>query len=450
MKRIGLKTFLYVLRSLIYIKRVIVYLFKQFLLIFSYGHAFYRKTLGFYLYKALFIFKNRVLKKINIFRYARFIDFLGQRFTLQIMAFLFLLLIMTPHSKLYSKNAETIAGHNTILYKLVGPGEQDFQIDIEEIDIKELVQKDTRSWREGAVVLDSSITSEQINIEPQEISGQIAGGSALSKPIILPGAEEPPSYGGVRAEIIYHIVQPGEIVGVIAGRYGLSVSTVLWANNLTVRSYIRPGDKLIILPVEGVIHKVKKGDTVSTIAKFYNTAAKEIITFNKLQEGGGDIIIGETLIVPNGKKPQPIYTYYSGSTFSSLIAPLPSIAAPAGSRYIWPAGVKRITQYFGWRHTGLDIAGPVGTPIYASRAGRVIRSQCGWNGGYGCYIILDHGGGINTLYGHNGKLFVKVGEEVAQGQNIAAMGSTGRSTGSHVHFEVRVKGVRTNPLQYIR
>ena len=450
MRRISLKLFLYILRSFIYMKRGVVYLFKHFLLIFSLGHAIYRKTLGFYLYKAIFIFKNRVLKKINIFHNAKFIDFLGQRWALQVVAFLFLLLVMVPHSKLYSKNINTKVGINTILYKLVGPGDQDFQIDTEEIDIKELAQKDTRSWREGVAVSDSSGVFDQTNTELQEISGQIAGGSALSKPTILPGVGSQSSFGGTRTEIVYHIVQPGEVVGSIAEQYGLSVATVLWANDLSVRSYIRPGDKLAILPVEGVIHKVKKGDTVSTIAKLYSSDAKEIIKFNKLQEGGEDIVIGETLLVPNGKKPQPKYIYSSGSTFSSLAAPMPSISAPAGSRYIWPTSARRITQYFGWRHTGLDIAGPIGTPIYASRAGRVIRSQCGWNGGYGCYIIIDHGEGVTTLYSHNSKLFVEVGEEVAQGQNIAAMGSTGRSTGSHVHFEVRVKGKRTNPLQYTR
>jgi len=80
----------------------------------------------------------------------------------------------------------------------------------------------------------------------------------------------------------------------------------------------------------------------------------------------------------------------------------------------------------------------------------VIKSQCGWNGGYGCYIILDHGGGVHTLYGHASLLYVSIGESVTQGQTIALMGSTGRSTGPHVHFEVRRGGVRENPLQYVK
>lgn len=356
---------------------------------------------------------------------------------------------MIPQSKLFSINTEKIAGRDTMLYKLVGPGEQDFQIDTEEIDIKQLAPKDTRSWREGMVFLDSTGTTEPSKLGQQEISGTIAGGAVLNKPTIISGPTQVAADQD-RAGIVYHVVQSGETVSSIAEMYSLNILTVLWANNLSTRSYIRPGDKLTILPVNGVVHKVKKGDTISAIAKLYNAETKDIVKINKLQENGEDIVIGETLLVPNGKKPQPVYTYSSGSAFSSLAAPLPSINAPAGSRYVWPAGVKRITQYFGWRHTGLDIAGPVGTPLYAARAGKVIRSQCGWNGGYGCYVIIDHGGGVQTLYGHASKLFVEVGEEVAQGQNIALMGSTGRSTGSHIHFEVRINGKRTNPLQYIR
>jgi len=150
--------------------------------------------------------------------------------------------------------------------------------------------------------------------------------------------------------------------------------------------------------------------------------------------------------------PTPVYVapVRKYTQLSNIAAPPPSVAAPAGSGYLWPAGVRYISQYFGWRHTGLDIAGKIGTGLYASRAGTVTRSQCGWNGGYGCYIIIDHGNGITTLYGHASRLYVSVGEYVSQGQTFAAMGSTGRSTGSHLHFEVRVNGARQNPLRYIR
>jgi murein DD-endopeptidase MepM/ murein hydrolase activator NlpD len=117
---------------------------------------------------------------------------------------------------------------------------------------------------------------------------------------------------------------------------------------------------------------------------------------------------------------------------------------------IWPTPGRRITQYYSWSHQGLDIGDKIGTPLYAADDGVVIIAQGGWNGGYGNTILLDHGGGKRTRYGHASKLFVKVGDEVKKGETIAAMGSTGRSTGPHLHFEVLVNGTRYNPLNYIK
>lgn len=452
MKRAGLKALLYFLRSLIYVKRGLVVVLSRSIKLLGQVYTLYNRTLGFYLYKGFFIIKNRVFKKLNISKNVKFIDFFGQRWTLQIVIFLIAGVVMIPHSQLYTKSTEKIHGHETLLYELVGPGDQDFSIEEVEVDIKISPQKETRTWREGSIVLDNTGNAifEPIP-EVQEIAGLSAGGAAINKPLILPGSDLTALVGQKRSEITYHTVLPGEIIGEIAQKYGLNVLTVLWANGLTSRSYIRPGDKIAILPLDGVMHKVKSGDNVSKIARLYKAETEDIIKFNRLREGGEDIVVGETLIIPAGEKPAPVYTYSSyGASFSSVAAPPPSIAAPAGSLYIWPTSVRRITQYYGWRHTGIDIAGPAGTPIYASRAGRVIQSQCGWNGGYGCYVIVDHGGGVHTLYGHNSQLYVSVGESVVQGQTLAGMGSTGRSTGSHIHFEVRVGGARKNPLQYVR
>lgn len=112
-----------------------------------------------------------------------------------------------------------------------------------------------------------------------------------------------------------------------------------------------------------------------------------------------------------------------------------------------------ITSRFGNRsrdnHKGLDIGAPKGTPIYAAASGKVYVSQYGYGGGYGNYIILSHGNGVQTLYGHCSELCVSVGEQVAQGQLIAKVGSTGISTGNHLHFEVRVNGVAQNPQNYV-
>jgi len=384
------------------------------------------------------------------------IELIGKRSTLQIALFIVSVAVMIPHSKLYTRDSKAIAGRGTLLYALVGPGNEDFEIEEMIADVTVLDQKETPAWKEGSVsAISPSTVGVEVKKETQEISTISAGGTALTKPTILPGtvlpsSEEASAVG--RTEIVTHIVQSGEIIGKIAAQYGISIETILWANNLSVRSYIRPGDQLKILPANGVVHKVKSGETVSQIARVYGANQDDIVKFNKLKKDGSDIVVGEELIIPGGKKEKPkiLYTSTASSKFRNVAAPPPSISAPAGSGYLWPTTVRRITQYFGWRHTGIDIAGPVGTPIYASLAGEVIKSGCGWNGGYGCYIIIDHGGGVRTLYGHNSQLYVSAGDSVSQGDTIAAMGSTGRSTGSHVHFEVIVSGGKQNPLRYVR
>lgn len=387
---------------------------------------------------------------------SQFVKIFTTRQALQFFLFLLILFMTIPHSRIYEINASQIPGHQTLLYRLVGPGEQDFQLE-EVIQINELAPlPKSDSWKQGAVTSQPLSQGNAMTItHPPELAGVSTGGTAVTKPIIIPGATLPTASGKMeRAAVVYHEVKSGETVSSIAQNYGISIATILWSNNLTARSYIRPGDKLKILPTSGVVHKVKRGDTLAKIAKLYSTELEKIIKANKLKEDGSDIVIGEELLIPGGviQAPKPVYipTTRRYTQLSSVAAPPPSISAPAGSGYLWPASVRHITQYFGWRHTGLDIAGPTGSAIYATKNGSVIRSQCGWNGGYGCYIILDHGNGIQTLYAHISHLYVSAGEQVLQGQTIATIGSTGRSTGPHLHFEVRVNGRMQNPLRYIR
>lgn len=450
MPRYGYKLLLVFLRVLVYLKRVGVWLFQRLALLFNKTETLYRNTIGFRVYKLLFT----ATKKLGIVRRSpsgKFVDLFSRRGSLQVVLFLIGVTVMIPHSKLYTRDNQNVVGRDTLLYSLVGPGDMAFEI--EEVTPELFSPSDivTPAWREGAI----SSENTEITLHgplPQDITSLVSGSGAVTKPTIITGADIPTASNvpSNRTEIVQYTVQPGDVIGVIASQYGVSVETILWANNLTARSYIRPGDILKILPTSGVVHTVKKGDTVSKIARLYDAPEAEIINANRLQEGGKDIVVGEDLIVPGGEKPQPVYVAPRNPTFSSIAAPLPSITAPAGSGYLWPAGVRRITQYFGLRHDGVDIGGPLGTPLYAARAGVVNTSKCGWNGGYGCYIILDHGDGVQTLYGHAADLFVAVGDEVAQGQNIASMGSTGNSTGPHVHFEVRINKKKQNPLQYVR
>ncbi len=454
------KVMLTLLRGLVFAKRGLFFVLSRVWKGLIKVNNLYKKTLGFYIYKISFHVGKFIRKHILLHKYSTF-EILGRRGSIQVFLLVIMLVIMIPQSKLYSKEHDSIPGHKTILYKVVGPGEQDF--DLEEI-ISETVDTELETiqsaWKEGAIVLDQPAESigVEMETEPQDLTGISAGGHALTKPIIAPGADletvAPGSEQVKRSRIVQYEVQPGDVVSNIAKRYGIDVETILWANGLSARSYIRPGDSLKILPIDGVLHTVKRGDTISAISKKYKAEQDQVIAFNRLQSDGSDIVVGEELVVPDGRKPQARYvaTRTTSKTFSRVVAPPPSVNAPAGQNYIWPSAARIITQYYGWRHTGLDVAGKSGSAIYAAKSGRIIKSKCGWNGGYGCYIIIDHGNGVHTLYAHNRTdgMYVSVGQQVSQGETIALMGSTGRSTGPHLHFEVRVNGRKQNPLRYVR
>jgi LysM repeat protein len=457
MKYIVNKLLLFLLRLAVYGKRTVAWVFFRLVSIFSRLHDVYASTLGFRVYKFGFLIRKK-LEKYKIPLDSRIVEILAKRGTLQVALFVVILAILLPHSKLYSQDIASLPGRNTLLYSLVGPGEQDYdteEIIIEEAHLDRPKSIDASAWKAGTVSVDvpSTVGKEVVPVA-QDIAAVSVGGTAFTKPIILSGTVLPTiskTSSQQRSETITYEVQSGDVIGAIAELHGISVNSILWANGLSARSYIRPGDILKIPPSTGLYHKVGSGDTVSKIARLYDIEADEIVVFNKLQKDGADIVVGEELFIPEGVKPTPRVVYAPRpKPFVSVTAPAPSVSAPAGSGYLWPTSVYRITQYFGWRHTGLDIAGPVGSPLYASRAGTVIKSQCGWNGGYGCYVIVDHGGGVQTLYAHASRLYVSAGQQVSQGQTLADMGSTGRSTGPHIHYEVRVNGRHQNPLQYIR
>lgn len=250
-----------------------------------------------------------------------------------------------------------------------------------------------------------------------------------------------------RTKVIEYQVLSGDSIGTIAEKFSISVNTVLWANNLTSQSTIRPGDKLVILPTSGVLHKVKNGDTVDKIAKYYSADAEKVLSFNALPDAS-DIKIGEYLVVPEGKVPPPPAPAPRAVATRDSVN-IPSSVVPTGGKMLWPNGCSRISQYFGWRHTGVDIACPAGTSILAADDGVITRVQI-INTGYGHNVMIDHGGGVVTLYGHMTKIFVKAGDTVKRGQEIGLEGSTGRSTGPHLHFEVRINGKVYNPLNYIK
>ncbi len=260
-----------------------------------------------------------------------------------------------------------------------------------------------------------------------------------------------------RTEAITYVVQSGDTISGIARRFNISTNTILWENNLSVTSLLQPGDKLVILPTSGVSHNVTAGQTLGQIASLYGVSTENIMTANGLANPN-QLRIGLKLVIPGGNKiaqgPKSSSTRIGEDASKGLntikkIIPGPSAVIPAGGRMAWPTTGHRITQYYSWRHSGVDIANKIGTPIYAADDGVVIT--VGYNrGGYGNQIVIDHGGGKLTRYGHLSAFSVNLGQKVAKGQYIAAMGSTGRSTGPHLHFEVIIRGQHYNPLNYVR
>jgi len=462
-KIFGYTALLYVLKALVYLKKGIFWSLRQVAWGFISLRKLYTRTIGFHIYRLSLSLKKTIRNTFFVHKYSKF-EVLGQRGALQLFLFLTIVTIAVPQTKLYSREYTYIPGRKTVLYRLVGPGDLDLALEEILSDNTAITTPEGASaWKQGAIVSQPQ-GSDSNSDTATELSSISTGGNAITKPVLAPNVDVESLAADVaaqnedRSSIIVYEVKPGDVIGVIAERFGISVATILQSNNLTARSYIRPGDKLDILPVDGVSYTVRAGDTVSSIASKYSTDPQKVIAFNKLKNDGSDIVIGEELILPGGSAPAPVpvsrptivSNNQQNTAFENVVAPPPSINVPAGSTYIWPTAASIITQYYGWRHTGLDIAGAVGTPIYAARSGRVIKSQCGWNGGYGCYVILDHGGSIQTLYAHHSKLYVTVGQDVTQGQTIGLMGSTGRSTGPHLHFEVRIGGSHSNPLSYVR
>lgn len=278
--------------------------------------------------------------------------------------------------------------------------------------------------------------------------GDIAMNSgALIKPTLPTTLEGATSPNALRT----YIVQSGDTIVGIASKFNLNQATLLWTNDLRATSILSIDQKLTILPVDGVLHRVKRGDTIGKIAQTYSADSSKILAYNNIPPNGS-IAIGDALIIPNG-----IIKAAPARQDRSLIARIRNIITPSPTipqsikgvlNFLWPTTASRITQYFSWRHNGVDIAGPPSNKIYAAAGGTVIIS--GWQKGYGYTIVIDHGNGYRTRYGHASKLFVSGGERVERGETIAMVGSTGRSTGPHLHFEIIRNGSLVNPLKYVR
>jgi murein DD-endopeptidase MepM/ murein hydrolase activator NlpD len=241
-------------------------------------------------------------------------------------------------------------------------------------------------------------------------------------------------------QISTYAVRQGDTISSVAKMFDVSVNTILWANNLTGKSVLQPGQTLVILPISGITYTVKKGDTIKGIAQKFKADEEDILTYNDLT--AASLQIGDIVIVPNVEAPIPSgsqtpkrkITKVPNEPLLDNIASWPSYPG----YYIRPLVIGTLTQKL-HGHNAIDIGAPSGTPIMAAAQGTIIisKNNGGWNGGYGNYVVISHPNGTQTLYSHMSRVAVKIGQNVTQSQTIGYVGNTGLSTGNHLHYEVR-------------
>jgi murein DD-endopeptidase MepM/ murein hydrolase activator NlpD len=263
-----------------------------------------------------------------------------------------------------------------------------------------------------------------------------------------------------RKDVISYTIQAGDTMFGIAQQFNLQPESILWANPELKDNpdLLSVGMEIAVLPVDGVLHTAQKGDTLDSLAKKYKVTPEAIASavWNNLIPGQ-ELPVGKSIIVPGGKremvvwqlpaanKPAPATTGVGGWSNAGQCLNVSAKTVGTG-KFVWPANSHWVSgNPYAWWHRGIDFAGNLGDPVYAADAGTVL-----WAGpnswGYGNMILLDHGNGWQTLYAHLSQIYVRCGQQIVKGATIGAIGSTGRSTGPHLHFETRFNGDLPNPL----
>jgi len=262
-----------------------------------------------------------------------------------------------------------------------------------------------------------------------------------------------------REDVITYTVDAGDSVFGIAKAFNLHPETVLWANYDTLKDnpeLLSPGMVLNIPPANGVYYTWKEGDTLDGVAGQFKARAEDILSWpgNHLDLVSPEVKPGQSLLVPGGKREFvqwiiPTIPRGRAGVSRSVYGPGACEGGYEGAygtgTFIWPSGNHFLSGNDFWSgHLGIDIAGATGDGIFASDSGVIVFA--GWTtGGYGYMVMIDHGNGYQTLYGHMSVVSIHCGQSVNQGGYIGAIGSTGNSTGSHLHFEIRYGGGFINP-----
>lgn len=385
-----------------------------------------------------------------------------------IQALFILVAISTVSWQMEARAATAETGRSSILYALVSTEQSEIVED--SIEASSPTQTASHYLSENTIEAVPDIDFDYTYLMADEaVPGSIGVGEQV--PLAQEEIEAPTDRIVERTKTENYTVATGDTVSTIAHKFGVDVGTIINANGLTKSASIKPGQTLKIPPVSGVLHVVKRGDTVTKLAQLYKADQEKIMSVNQLASAS-DLGIGDEIVIPDGVAPvtavpkptvavrpnvpkttiaQKNYDTYQevdNDSTDTRTKPADAVVSTA-SKMVWPTSGHVITQYYGWNHTGVDIDGDYTSPIYAVEDGTVV--EAGWNnGGYGLQIVIDHPDGKRTRYAHSSKMFVKVGDKVKKGQTIAMVGTTGRSTGTHLHFEVYVNGKRGNPLTYVR
>lgn len=454
---LGVRVGLVLVRAILLVKANILRFFRIFSPLFRRLGVLFLKFLvpG---YRVFFFAKRNVSAVYRPVK-NRLMFVVSNRFSFYSLVLLIAIIGGVTNIRVNSVRAEVdVIGQQSILYALATSERMEF---IEEYSDP----RNARSYVistgsvDAGVLEDASlqVASEALALETSPGLFRADGAFALSTAVPSSGVQETVS----RSEVIVYNVESGDTLSGISEKFGISLNTLLWANNLTLRSVLKPGQSLTILPVSGVLHTVKSGDTLSAIAKKYNVDTSTILSFNNLSDDTS-LSIGQSFIIPGGIVTAPVTRTTTASVpIKDLFTSAPSgsqgsTVPGTGMSMVWPTDLAYIVRGMSWFHTGYDIDcngradGTSTNDNYAAADGVVLFA--GAKRGYGNAVEIDHGNGLMTRYGHFHALYVQTGQTVSVGDPLGRCGSTGNSTGTHLHFEVIDAATKKflNPANYIR
>lgn len=328
-------------------------------------------------------------------------------------------------------------------------------------------------WR-GWSTLSSEAASQQGTSTPSAAQSEQPDLTIADLPPYNPS---PDSSGGVRRDLVLHTVLPdrprlevqkyivkeGDTLFGIAEGFGLKAETLLWGNFEVLEDNphsLRPGQELNILPIDGTYYQWKEGDSLEDVANFFGVPAREILDWpgNDINPADLQVRPGTWLVVPGGKRE---FVTWRAPRITRANPAVASVAGPGScgavydgpigeGYFVWPTTAGFLSGYgYSSFHPGIDIAGSMGNAIYAAASGVVVYA--GWNNyGYGYMVVIDHGDGWQSLYAHMSNLNVGCGQAVFQGGVIGGVGSSGNSSGPHLHFELQSDAYgKVNPYDFV-